>query len=134
MVTMFVALAALAMVAQDAPAQDGAGQEPPTRIRSVLLYGDEQCPTARDDDEIVGCSSAGDSPFRIPEALRERPERPANVSWVRRVEVIEEVNRVGLPDSCSPVGTGGQTGCTRQMLQQWAQERLERQRREGQLP
>lgn len=149
MISLYLAaLTALPLVAQDAPQQGAqpqqtaqqtqtapdAQQGAPTRIRSILLYGDDTCPAPSSPDEIVVCARGGDSPFRIPEALREHEQTPANTSWVRRVEIIEEVNRVGLPDSCSPVGTGGQTGCTRQMLQQWAQERIDAESRQSLIP
>ena len=106
--------------------------DPPKRIRSVLLYGEEQCPPSTDPDEIVVCANAGDSPYRIPKRFRdEAREGPAAQSWSRRAELIEEVNRAGLPNSCSPIGTGGQTGCSRQFIRQWAQERLDREAREA---
>jgi hypothetical protein len=126
------ALLATPALAQDKPEQKG----PPQRIRSVMLYGDEQCPKPESDDEIVVCANGGDSPYRIPKQFRGQPkEGPGSTSWARRAEVVEEVNRAGLPNSCSPIGTGGQTGCTRAFIRQWAQERLDRKAkaaREGQ--
>lgn len=132
MIATFVIAALLApSMPQEAPAQDS----PPTRIRNVILYGNEACPTAADPDEIVVCADGGDSPYRIPKEFREqRTDRPDGVAWGRRAEIVEEVNRVGLPNSCSPVGAGGQTGCTRAMIQAWAQERLEKRVKEAQIP
>ena len=126
-------LIATALLATPALAQDKSEQQgPPQRIRSVMLYGDEQCPKPQGDDEIVVCANAGESPYRIPKRFRDQPkEGPASASWTRRAEIIEEVNRVGLPNSCSPVGTGGQTGCTRAFIRQWAQERLDRKAKEA---
>jgi len=124
------ALAALAFFAPLAAQAQSQPEDPPKRIRSVLLYGDEQCPKPSDPDEIVVCADAGDSPYRIPKRFRNQPsDEPGAQSWSRRAEVIEEVNRVGLPGSCSPFGIGGQFGCSRQFIQQWAQERLEREAR-----
>jgi hypothetical protein len=122
-------IAALFAAPQEAP------QEPPQRIRNVLLFGDEQCPKAEDPEEIVVCANAGDSPYRIPKRFREEQKTTGDsVSWSRRAEVVEEVNRVGLPNSCSPVGSGGQTGCTRAFIRQWAQERLEKQVQDSDVP
>jgi hypothetical protein len=119
--------APLLLVAAPSFAQE-AGEGPPKRVRSVILYGQEACPKPTDPDEIVVCASGGDSPYRIPQRFRNQPaEGPAARSWSRRVEMVEEVNRAGLPNSCSPIGTGGQTGCTRQMIQQWYQQRLEQE-------
>ncbi|WP_204268445.1 hypothetical protein, partial [Escherichia coli] len=75
---------------------------------------------------IVVCANAGESPYRIPKRFRNQPkDDAASQAWTNRVETVEEVNRAGLSNSCSPVGTGGQTGCTRQMIRQWYQERLD---------
>ncbi|MBX3564874.1 MAG: hypothetical protein KF730_09900 [Sphingomonas sp.] len=127
-------LVATAMLATPVMAQDKP-QDPPKRVRSILLYGQEECPKPQDPDEIVVCANAGESPYRIPKALRDQPkEDAASQAWTNRVETVEEVNRAGLPNSCSPVGTGGQTGCTRQMLQQWYQDRLDRKAKAARIP
>ena len=131
MIFSLLAASALFAAGQDTPAaQNG----PPKRVRSVLLFGDEKCPPARDAEEVVVCASAGESPYRIPKRFRERPaEGPTGQAWSRRMEVVDEVNRraAGLPNSCSNVGMAGQTGCTQQMIRQWAQERLDRERQEA---
>ncbi|ATY31630.1 hypothetical protein [Sphingomonas psychrotolerans] len=120
---LFAALiAGPAMVPQDS----GQGEGPPKRVRSILVYGDEQCPKAESPDEIVVCANAGESPYRIPKRFRDQPkEGPTSNAWTNRVESVEQFNRAGLPNSCSPVGTGGQTGCTRAAIRQWYQERLD---------
>jgi hypothetical protein len=49
------------------------------------------------------------------QALRDDSRSPAqNQSWVNRAATIDQVGRVagGIPDTCSPVGTGGQSGCS----------------------
>jgi len=128
-------LVAALVVAVPAAAQEAdAPDDQPQRVRSVLLYGDQQCPKAESPDEIVVCANAGDSPYRIPKNLRERDPGPEGRSWVRRAEVVDEVNRVGVPGSCSPIGSFGQSGCTMQMIQRWAAERQERKARESKIP
>jgi len=117
-----------ALMVAPAGAQDKAKdpQSPPSRVRSILLYGDEQCPKAENEDEIVVCANAGESPYRIPKRFRNQPdEGAASQAWTNRVESVEQFNRAGLPNSCSPVGSGGQTGCTRAAIRQWYQERLD---------
>lgn len=121
--------APLLLIALPAAAQQsaGTGDAPPKRVRSVITFGDEACPKPANPDEIVVCAKGGDSPYRIPKELRdEGKEGATSQAWTRRMETVEEVNRAGLPNSCSPIGTGGQTGCTRQMIQQWYQERVNR--------
>jgi alkylation response protein AidB-like acyl-CoA dehydrogenase len=132
--TRLLLLAAFA-VATPALAQEKEAQSTqPQRVRSVLLYGDQQCPKAESPDEIVVCANAGDSPYRIPKNLRERTPGPEGTSWVRRAELIDEVNRVGMPGSCSPVGSYGASGCTLQAIQQWAAERKAQKARESNIP
>jgi len=140
---MVIAAFALAPAAQaqqrahgkaESPAVESTKGEPPKRIRSVLLYGDEKCPTPTNSDEIVVCARGGESPYRIPKNLRELPESPTSQAWGRRAELIEEVNRAGLPNSCSPIGSGGQTGCTAQLLRQWAAEQGEKKAAQAKVP
>ncbi|MBR0551395.1 hypothetical protein J7S20_02615 [Sphingomonadaceae bacterium LXI357] len=107
--------------------QDGETSQPPQRVRSVVLYGDEKCPKA-EGDEIVVCAHAGESPYRIPKEFRRSPPDVAHQAWTRRAEMVEDVNRAGLPDSCSPIGTGGQTGCTAEMIRRAAEAKKEQQR------
>ena len=99
-----IALPTLA-VAQTTPA--------PKRYRSVELRQGERCP-ASTADEVVVCKTL-DEPYRIPSGLRDdgAAQAAANQSWVNRTAEADQVGRVaaGLPDTCSPVGTGGQSGC-----------------------
>jgi len=128
-VTLFAAFLLPATPAQDKP------QDPPQRVRSILLYGTEECPKPASEEEIVVCANAGESPYRIPKSLRDQPKEDAPAqAWTNRVETVEEVNRAGLPNSCSPIGTGGQTGCSRQFLQQWYQERLNQKAKARRVP
>jgi hypothetical protein len=107
-----VVLAALIALPAMASAQDAQVASPPQRIRSVTLTGDEKCP-ASTNGEVVVCSTL-DQPYRIPKALREdKPIAAQNQSWVNRAASMDQIGRVagGLPDTCSAVGTGGQSGC-----------------------
>ncbi|MBN8807227.1 MAG: hypothetical protein J0I47_03165 [Sphingomonas sp.] len=87
----------------------------PKRIRSVTLTSpDQKCP-ASSGDEVVVCTTL-DNPYRIPKELRDRGPIPSNrQAWTNRVAADEQSGReaAGLPDTCSPVGSGGQTGCAR---------------------
>lgn len=98
--------------------------KPPDRVRSLLIRPGDRCPAAV-GNEVVVCRTE-EEPYRIPKALR----HPADVSaaaqsWVNRAAVSDEVGRVagGLPDTCSVVGSGGQTGCAAAALRAWAAER-----------
>lgn len=111
--------------------------QPPQRIRQVTLTGTESCPVAA-ADEIVVCSRLDpNEQFRVPKALRRPPEVPAqNQSWVNRAATVDQVGRVagGLPNTCSTIGTGGQTGCAIAAGQAFAAERRQMRREAEQVP
>ena len=115
-----------------AQAQSGAT---PQRIRSVTLKAGEKCPTSTDSD-IVVCSTL-DQPYRIPKQFRDdAPIKAKNQSWVNRTATMDQVGRVagGLPDTCSPVGTGGQSGCALATNSAWAAERRAQQSEATRVP
>jgi hypothetical protein len=107
----FVALAAsLAFFASPASAQDEGGD----RINQLIVFGDDPCPPST-QNEITVCARKGESErYRIPENLR-TSEDPQNVAWTERVRSYETVGAFGTM-SCSPVGAGGMTGCTQQLI------------------
>jgi hypothetical protein len=113
--TALAALTLLALpvgaIAQDKQAESG---QPPKRIKSVTIGATEKCPESS-ADEIVVCNRV-DNPYRIPKELRDSGPIPSkNQAWTTRLATDEQTSReaAGLPDTCSPVGTGGQTGCAR---------------------
>jgi len=106
-----IASAAIGLWTAPVAAQDEAGD----RVNTVIIYGDDECP-ASTDGEIVVCARMDEGErFRIPEALRQS-SNPANESWVSRVKSYETVGDFG-PLSCSPVGAGGELGCTAQFIE-----------------
>ncbi len=134
MMRMMLAGMALAVampaMAQDAPA------DPPRRVRNITVYGQEACPKPEGDDEIVVCARMGENErYRMPKRFRDPPS-PATVasSWAARAETAMEAARIGRPNSCSPVGDGGQTGCTQAMLRQWFAERRQMQAENSDVP
>lgn len=109
-----VPASAVAQAAPAGPQQQAESGKPPQRIRSVTITGNQACPKSTDPDaEIVVCARVGE-PYRIPKELRDdKPIAAQNQSWVNRTAVADDAGRRagGLPDTCSPVGSGGQTGC-----------------------
>ncbi len=97
---------------------------PPQSETNLIVYGDDPCPRAEDPDEIVVCArQPEDERYRIPSRLRSLPDHLTATSWASRVATLEEAARPMRPNSCSVVGTGGQTGCTEAMIRQWFAER-----------
>lgn len=102
-------------VAGPAAAQSAA---PEPKMNMVIIYGDDKCPESSDDTITVCARKAESERFRIPENLRQSSS-PSNEAWNNKVIAYETVGRTGT-QSCSPVGAGGWTGCTGQMLKQAA--------------
>jgi hypothetical protein len=109
---------------------------PPKRVRSVTVIGSQKCPKST-GDEVVVCSRINQGEeYRIPKQFRPGPPPAANNSWVNRAAEIDDVSRKagGLPDTCSVVGSGGQTGCSQEMLQNYADDKREKQRAQDSIP
>ena len=97
-------------------------------MSEIIVYGTDPCPRST-DDEIVVCARKPESErFRIPEALRQGGSLQSRQAWAARAKQFETVGATGI-NSCSPVGPGGWTGCTEQVINQAFTER--RGRREG---
>ncbi len=114
-----ISVAAAALAASPAAAQDEGGD----RVNQVIIFGDDECPQS-DGDTITVCARLDESErYRIPPRLR-NSDSPQNESWTRRAESLEAVGAFG-PLSCTPVGAGGDLGCTVQMIQQAYEERAQ---------
>lgn len=121
-----LALFFLTMGAVSAQAQSNDTQEiepVQDKIASLVVYGDDPCPRSS-ADEIVVCGREPESErYRVPKRFRGKKAEPAQESWSNTVRQLEWVSRVGTPNSCSPVGSGGATGCYRMFLDQARTER-----------
>ena len=110
LLSLVFATTAMTVASAPAAAQDAAGD----RVNVLEVFGDDPCPQST-ADEIVVCERRDENDrYRIPEALRGSSD-PANEAWASRVRAYEAVGDFG-PLSCSPVGAGGELGCTAQMI------------------
>jgi len=121
---LFAMLAAPAAAREgDSLAQSG---EPPQRTSVLYTFGDEPCPKPQ-GDEIVVCAQQPESDrYRVPRELREELKDDASAgggSWASAVEGYDTIARATRPDSCSPVGSYGFTGCAALALRQWFEAR-----------
>ena len=116
-------LAMPAMAQDDSLAQSA---QPPQRTSVLYTYGDEPCPEP-EGNEIVVCAQQPESDrYRVPKALRHKEENTSvgGGSWASAVEGnTYGAAAASRPDSCSPVGSYGYTGCTAAALRQWFAER-----------
>jgi hypothetical protein len=118
------------MLAAPARAQDGESlaqsAQPPQRTSVLYTFGDEPCPEPQ-ADEIVVCAQQPESErYRVPKELREELKEEEAVgggSWTSAVEGYENVARASRPNSCSPVGSYGFTGCASAALRDWFEAR-----------
>lgn len=111
------ATAAFAFVSAPASAQQEAGD----KVNTVIVYGDDECPQSSDNEIVVCARMEENERYRIPEALRQS-NNPANEPWANKVRAYETVGSFGAL-SCSPVGSGGELGCTAKMIETAYQER-----------
>lgn len=78
---------------------------------TLVIYGNDRCPTNADGEEIVVCVRRSEQErFRIPKELRELEITPENESWAARAETTLNAGNTGI-GTCSTVGPGGQSGC-----------------------
>ncbi len=133
---MAVPLAA-AYAAPPPPSSSGIGTPEPGKTISIIVYGNDPCPPGK-DDEIVVCARQPESErYRIPKRFRDKKQDAApNTSWANKVRSTEDASRTaaGIPDTCSSVGTGGQSGCFSHFVTQMNQEKLQQQQEKQDNP
>jgi len=134
----FAALAVpLAAHAKAPVAQPITGIPDGSKTISIIVYGSDACPPGK-GDEIVVCAREPESErYRIPKRFREKAQDTApNNSWTNKVRSTEDASRTaaGLPDTCSSVGTGGQSGCYSHFLTQMNQEKLQQKQQQADNP
>ena len=117
--SILIPLSLLALAAGGARAA-----EPDERVQTLVVYGNDPCPQG-DDGSIVVCARKPESErYRIPKPLRDKAvTATGGQAWGSRVQTLDAASRAILPNSCSPIGTNGYTGCTLAMLRQWYAER-----------
>ena len=111
-----------------------AGVGAPERVRALIVFGQDACPPSTDDEVVICARRDENERYRLPKEFRHSKPNVAQGSWAATARTLDYVSRVGLPDSCSPVGSGGATGCYRQFVQQWAAERREAKREAEMVP
>ena len=96
----------------------------PERSSDLVVYGNDPCPRGN-GDEIVVCHRRPEGErYRIPKQFRDRPRHDTgSIAWGEQQSLMQDATRFTRPDSCSVVGSGGQTGCLNSMLRQWWTER-----------
>ena len=120
---LLVALGAPALAQDDSLAQTG---EPPQRTSVLYTYGDEPSPEPVGDEIIVCAQQPESERYRVPKELRKElqdDEAVGGGSWASTVEGYDNIARATHPNSSSPVGSYGFTGCASAALRQWFEAR-----------
>ena len=113
---------------------DKVTDQPPERMVSLVVFGDDPCPRSSDREIVVCARLPENERYRVPKRFREKQVEPAQESWTSRARELEYVSRAGTPNSCSPVGSGGQTGCFAQFLRQAREERRQAEAEGREIP
>ncbi|WP_340314472.1 hypothetical protein [Rhizorhabdus argentea] len=88
--------------------------------RVLTIFGTDPCPTSN-GEEIVVCRRMPEAErYRIPEQLRKSTDR-GNENWGDRAASLEYVGRSGV-NSCSTSGSGGASGCFRELARKACEE------------
>ena len=120
--SLAIGAAAIGLTGLVLPATPALAQQ--TRVSEIIVYGTDPCPRST-DDEIVVCARKPEAErYRIPERLRQGGSLQSRQAWAARAKQFETVGRTGI-NSCSPVGPGGWTGCTEQLINQAFNDREE---------
>jgi len=101
------------------------------RVNEIIVYGTDPCPRSTDDEVVVCARKPEGERFRIPERLRQGGSLQSRQAWANRAIAFETYGKTGI-NSCSPVGPGGFTGCSQQLINQAFKER--REESEGAAP
>lgn len=115
--------AALAGAALLLPQAVAGAEEPPERVENLVVYGDDPCPKAQGEDIVVCGRRPETERYRIPKELRRTRDERRGAAWATRVAEMEEATRFTRPNSCSVVGSWGQTGCLESAIRNWVAER-----------
>ena len=108
-ITAVSAAAAFAVLPSDPAVAQARGE--------IIVYGNDPCPRAADDEVVVCARRPERERYRLPDEHRPSGTRQQQQSWAARSQSLNTVGSTGI-NSCSSVGPGGHTGCLQQMINQ----------------
>lgn len=114
---LYIAAAAALGLVAIAPLPASAQAAPGEKVNQLIVYGDDPCPESKDGSITVCARKEESERFRIPAPLRDNPNAAVNQGWTERVKAYETVGAAGAY-SCSPVGSGGASGCMAKLINQ----------------
>ena len=127
---LLLPLFAALVFAAPATAQDESlaqSAEPPQKTSVLYTFGDDPCPEPVGDEIIVCAQQPESERYRVPKELREElkeDEVAGGGSWASAVDSYTNgAAAASRPNSCSPVGSYGFTGCAAAALRNWFEAR-----------
>lgn len=93
-------------------------------LGEIIVYGNDPCPRATDDEVVVCVRRPESERYRIPENLRTSGPRQTREAWANKARSFQKVGDTGI-NSCSAVGPGGHTGCLLQEIKEAKAESAE---------
>lgn len=136
-VALPIAVRAAPPIEQATPAPASEPVDNDAKTISVVVYGNDPCPPGKNDEIVVCAREPEGERYRIPKRFRGKKQEaaPGN-SWANKTRSTEDASRMaaGLPDTCSSVGSGGQTGCFHQFQAQAAQQRRQQKEQQADNP
>ena len=107
------------------------------RTISIVVYGNDACPQGK-ADEIVVCAREPESErYRIPKRFRgKKMEAAPGNSWANKTRSLDDASRTasGIPDTCSAIGSGGQSGCYSNFINQAVAQRRQQKQDQADSP
>ena len=126
MIKLTISLAGAAALAAGLAVFPAASQAQSTTKGQIIVYGDDPCPRAADDEIVVCVRRPAEERYRIPQAYRPSGTRQQTQSWANQARALSTVGATGT-NSCSAVGPGGWTGCLQQEIKDAKEEAKEAQ-------
>jgi hypothetical protein len=111
-------LPALVAIAAAVPVLGQEGPTPPARESRVEVFGSDPCPQSVNGEIVVCARRPEEERYRIPAPLR-HGRNPPEQGWGARAATMDEVSSEVLPNSCSTIGSYGQSGCQAAFIRQW---------------
>ena len=99
-----------------------AGAQQAQRTREIIVFGNDPCPRATDDEVVVCARRPEKDRYRLPEALRPADPPQLSTSWGVRSKELATLGQTG-PGTCSGVGPGGDFGCANKEILRGVAER-----------
>ena len=124
MMKLTISIGSAAALAAGLAAIPAAGQAQSNTRGQIIVYGDDPCPRAADDEVVVCVRRPAEERYRIPQAYRPSGTRQQTQSWAAQSRALATAGATGT-NSCSAVGPGGWTGCLQQEIKEAKEEAQE---------